>query len=173
MNKAYPSMTALLGLLAIAGFQNRDKLAELLRGQMPGGNDGAIPPGTPHPGSQQGTGAPGGLQQGGLGGVLGNLGAGGLGGLLGGGLGELVEKFRQSGHGDAADSWIGTGPNKDVAPQDLEQAIGPDVLDTLEKQTGLSRADIVARLSKDLPTAVDHYTPDGRLPPAIDNPFKS
>jgi uncharacterized protein YidB (DUF937 family) len=101
---------------------------------------------------------------GGLGGLLGGLGGAGAGGLLSGGLGELVQRFQQNGHGDVAESWVGTGPNKDVAPQQLEQAIGPDVLDSLTQQTGLSREDILARLSKDLPHAVDQYTPEGRLP---------
>jgi uncharacterized protein YidB (DUF937 family) len=147
MSRGFPSMTALLGLLAIAGYQNRDKLAEML-----GGTASSNP------------GAPGQPQQGGLGGLLGNLGGGGVGGLLGGGLGELVERFRQSGQGEVADSWVGHGPNKEIAPPQLEQAIGPDVLATLSQQTGLSRDEILARLSRELPHAVDKYTPDGRLP---------
>lgn len=150
MNRGFPSMTALLGLLAIAGYQNRDKLAEMLRGQ-----------------GQGGAGMPGGLgqQQGGLGGLGGLLGSlGGAGGLLSGGLGELVEQFRQNGQGDVADSWVGRGPNKEVAPQQLEQAIGPDVLASLTQQTGLPREEILARLSRDLPRAVDEHTPEGRLP---------
>jgi uncharacterized protein YidB (DUF937 family) len=84
--------------------------------------------------------------------------------LLGGGLNDLVDRFKQSGRGDLADSWVGTGPNKEVEPRELEQAIGPDVLQTLEKQTGLSRDEILARLSRELPNAVDKYTPDGRIP---------
>ena len=152
MSRGFPSMTALLGLLAIAGYQNRDKLAEMLGGQSP-----------------DRTGVPGGSGQqsgglGGLGGLLGNLGGAGAGGLLSGGLGELVQRFQQNGHGEVAESWVGSGPNKEVAPQQLEQAIGPDVLDSLTQQTGLSREDILARLSKDLPHAVDQYTPEGRLP---------
>src|SRR5215218_8105739 len=147
MSRGFPSMTALLGLLAIAGYQNRDKLAELLGGS-----------------ASHNPGAPGQPQQGGLGGLLGNLGSGGVGGLLGGGLGELVERFRQNGQGEVAESWVGHGPNKEVAPNQLEQAIGPDVVATLSQQTGLSRDEILARLSRELPTAVDKYTPEGRLP---------
>ena len=147
----FPSMTALLGLLAIAGYQNRDKLAELLSGKQ----------------GPSGTTAPG---QGGLGGLLGqlggSLGAGGVGGLLSGGLGELVERFKQSGQADTVDSWVNTGPNKQIAPSQVEQAIGPDVLETLSQQTGLSREEILARLSRELPDAVDKYTPQGRLPAA-------
>ena len=90
MASKMPSMTALLGLLAIAGYQNRDKIAEMLKGA------GA-------------TGDKLGSTQPGLGGVLGNLGgegaAGGVGGLLGGGLGELLERFKQSGQGEVAQSW--------------------------------------------------------------------
>jgi uncharacterized protein YidB (DUF937 family) len=160
-------MTALLGLIAIAGYQNRDKLAELLRGA---GGPSPNAPGGPGQIGQQGSGLGGplGQQQGGLGGLLGSLGgagaAGGLGGLLGGGLGELVERFKQAGHGDVADSWVGSGPNRQVAPDDLENAIGPDVLEDLTRQTGLSREEILQRLSRDLPDAVDKYTPEGRLP---------
>ncbi|MEA2985029.1 MAG: hypothetical protein QOD94_1283, partial [Alphaproteobacteria bacterium] len=130
MNRGFPSMTALLGLLAVVGYQNRDKLAEILGGQ---GNQGA-----PGPGGQQG----------GLGQVLrGVAGKGGVGSLLGGGLGELLERFKQNGQGDVADSWVARGPNKEVAPHQLEQAIGADVVATLSKQTGLSREEILARLS--------------------------
>jgi uncharacterized protein YidB (DUF937 family) len=110
----------------------------------------------------------GGGTQTGLGGVLGNLGGegatGGAGGLLGGGLGELLERFKQSGQGEVAQSWVNDGPNKEIAPPQLKQAIGADVLAALEKQTGLSQDELLARLSRELPAAVDKYTPGGRLP---------
>jgi uncharacterized protein YidB (DUF937 family) len=153
--RGFPSMTALLGLLAIAGYQNRDKLAEML-GTGASGSPGRRDQGT----SQQ--------QGGGLGGLLGGLGGVGAGGLLSGGLGELVERFKQNGQGEVADSWVGTGPNREVAPHQLEQAIGPDVLANLSQQTGLPREEILARLTRELPTAVDRYTPDGRLPTESD-----
>ncbi|MFL5023163.1 MAG: YidB family protein [Microvirga sp.] len=160
MSRGFPSMTALLGLLAVAGFQNRDKIAEMLGGLT--SNPGGAPGGPGH--QQGGAGSLGGL--GGLGGLLGGLGGQNSGGLLSGGLGELVDSFRQNGQGDVAESWVGTGPNKEVAPQQLEQAIGPDVLAALTQQTGLSREEILARLSKELPQAVDQYTPEGRIPSA-------
>ena len=126
-----------------------DKLAEMLRGA------GATTPGSSS-------------QQPALGGLLGNLsgmlGGAGVGGLLNGGIGELLEKFKQSGQGETAQSWISSGPNQEISPPQLKQAIGPDVLQTLEEQTGLSQAEILARLSRELPTAVDQYTPEGRLP---------
>ena len=87
-----------------------------------------------------------------------------VGEVLSGGLHDLLDRFKQAGHGDAADSWIGHGANKQIGPSDLEKAIGPDVLDALSQQTGLSREEILARLSKNLPEAVDKYTPQGRIP---------
>jgi uncharacterized protein YidB (DUF937 family) len=87
-----------------------------------------------------------------------------VGGLLNGGLGELLERFKQNGQGDIAQSWINEGPNKEVSPPQLKQAIGQDVLAALGQQTGLSQEEIIARLSRELPAAVDKYTPSGRLP---------
>lgn len=151
MSRGMPSMTALLGLLALAGYQNRDKIAEMLKGAS--GN-------TAQPGASNQQGSLGGL----LSGLGGGLAGGGVGGLLGGGIGELLERFKQNGQGDAAESWIGKGPNKELPPPQLKQAIGTDVLAALEQQTGLSQEEILARLSRELPAAVDQYTPDGRLP---------
>lgn len=146
VSRGFPSMTALLGLLAIAGYQNRDKIGELFSGLGKSGTTG----------------------QGGLGGLLGQLGSGltggSAGGILSGGLSELLERFRQTGQADTAESWIGTGPNKPCTPTQLEQAIGPEVLETLSKQTGLSRDELLSRLCRELPTAVDKYTPQGRIP---------
>jgi uncharacterized protein YidB (DUF937 family) len=100
-----------------------------------------------------------------LGGFLGNQrGAGGLGGFLNSGLGEMLERFHQTGHGPAAQSWVNHGPNQEIAPHHVEQAIGPDVLATLTQRTGLSREELLSRLSRDLPQAIDRYTPNGRVP---------
>jgi uncharacterized protein YidB (DUF937 family) len=88
--------------------------------------------------------------------------------MLSGGLHDLMNNFKQAGQGDAADSWVGRGPNKPVAPSQVEQAIGSDVLATLSEQTELTREEILARLSKSLPDAVDKYTPEGRIPTAAE-----
>jgi uncharacterized protein YidB (DUF937 family) len=91
-----------------------------------------------------------------------------IGDLLSGGLRDLVDAFKQKGQGEVADSWVSRGPNKQIAPHELEQAIGPDALETLSRHTGLSREEIVSRLSKSLPDAVDRYTPEGRIPTATE-----
>lgn len=147
MARGTPSMVALLGLLAVAGYQNRDKIAEMINSFK---NKG--PTGDP-------------LQDGARN-VLGKLGdvAGNAGSILNEGLGGLVDQFKQSGHGDLADSWVGKGPNQPVSTNQLETAIGADVLSDLAQRTGLSRDEILSRLSRDLPGAVDGLTPEGRIP---------
>ena len=159
MSQGMPSMTALLGMLAIAGFQNRDKITEMLTGA-----------GTSGPNTGAGQSGLGGLL-GSLGGLLGGAGStgggtGGAGSLLNNGLNELLDSFKQNGQGDTAQSWIEPGPNKEISPPQLKQAIGSDVLALLEQKTGLSQQELLARLSRELPSAIDKYTPDGRVPEA-------
>jgi uncharacterized protein YidB (DUF937 family) len=141
MSRGFPSMTALLGLLAVAGYQNRDKIAEFLRGAQRN-------PGAPSQGPQSGS--SGGAIPGNLGGMLAGT---SIGDLLSGGLRDLVDAFKQKGQGEVADSWVSRGP---------------DVLETLSRQTGLSREELLSRLSKNLPDAVDKYTPEGRIPTAAE-----
>jgi len=144
-------MVALLGLLAVAGYQNRDKIAEMLGGrkQEPG----------VRPGADEQPGRGGVLEK--LGGLLGGASAGSL---VSGGLRDLVDRFKQNGHGKTADSWVNTGPNQPLRTDQLEQAIGPDAMNTLTERTGLSREELLSRLTRELPAAVDNLTPGGRLP---------
>jgi uncharacterized protein YidB (DUF937 family) len=101
------------------------------------------------------------MLKGGLGGLL----AGGAAGtILSGGLGDLMKQLQQNGLGDQADSWVSNGPNKQVAPGDLANALGADEIDQLSSQSGLSRDDLLQGLSQYLPDVVNHLTPDGRLP---------
>jgi uncharacterized protein YidB (DUF937 family) len=118
--------------------------------------------------------AGGGAAGGGLGDLLrGGGGAGGLGGLLGGaagggllgaGLNELIKKMQQNGQGDAANSWVGTGPNRQLAAPDVEAAIGRDDIDALAQETGRPYDEVLAELTKGLPQTVDKLTPNGRMP---------
>jgi len=87
----------------------------------------------------------------------------GDGGLLGG-LGGLLNRFQQNGLGDEINSWIGPGQNKQVPPSQLGPALGPDVLKQLAQRSGMSEQELLAQLSKVLPSVVDKLTPNGRLP---------
>ena len=84
-------------------------------------------------------------------------------GLLGG-LGGLLEKFQQSGHGDVAKSWVGSGQNQPISPGHLSSALGPSLIKTLAEKTGMSEQDVTAQLSNILPAFVDKLTPQGRVP---------
>ncbi len=160
MSKGYPSMTALLGLLAVAGYQNRDKLAELLKGHEAPAPQRTVPP-LPN---TTNTGSPSTGSLGSLAGLLGSVGTTGVGGLIASGLSELVDHFTKTGHGETATSWVNHGPNRDIPEADLERAIGADTLDHLTQQTGLSRGALLSRLSRELPSAIDRYAADGRRP---------
>jgi uncharacterized protein YidB (DUF937 family) len=117
--------------------------------------------------------APGNAAGGATGGGLGDVLKGGLGGLLAGGaagsvisggLGDLLKQFQQNGQSEAANSWVSTGPNKQISPDDLGRALGADQLNALSAQSGLSRQALLAGLSQHLPDVINHLTPDGRLP---------
>ncbi|WJH41929.1 YidB family protein [Aliirhizobium terrae] len=191
------SLKALLAVLAVAGYQNRDKIGEFIKrateGGMPqpnGGGGQAASPGSPFPGqtssastgqSTSGSGMPGlddilggltgglgglgGSSSGGLGGLGSILGGAGLGSILNGGLTDLVDQFRQAGQGQKADSWVNTGANEPIEDSDLQQALGPDVLREIAEKTGLSEDEVLQRLAKSLPDAVDGLTPNGMIPP--------
>lgn len=92
-----------------------------------------------------------------------NAPTGAQGGLLGG-LGGLLERFQQNGLGGLVNSWVGTGQNQPISPQQVHQALGPDIIDQLSQRSGMPRDRLLAELSKVLPGVVDKLTPQGRLP---------
>jgi uncharacterized protein YidB (DUF937 family) len=101
------------------------------------------------------------LLKGGLGGLL----AGGAAGsVLNGGLNDLLKQLQEAGQGDVAKSWVGTGPNKTISPNDLASALGADQVRALSAHSGLSQDDLLDGLSQYLPQVVDHLTPNGRVP---------
>ncbi|MBZ9898670.1 MULTISPECIES: YidB family protein [unclassified Mesorhizobium] len=87
----------------------------------------------------------------------------GDGGLLGG-LGGLLDKLKNSGHGNVADSWVGTGQNQPINANDLGNAIGPQVIREIAQRTGLDEQELLKQLSTALPGIVDKLTPNGQVP---------
>lgn len=144
MSKRFPSLFALLGLVAVAGYQNREKLGEMVKGLT--GTDPAAAAGSA------------------LDTIKAQIGDSPIATQITSGLGELVDQFKTTGHADKAQSWISTGPNDAIDEGQMETALGPDLVDGLVRQTGLSRQELLARLSKMLPEAVDKLTPEGMLP---------
>jgi uncharacterized protein YidB (DUF937 family) len=140
-----PVTMAVLALLAYKGIKHLSASGQ------------PLPPGAP-PASGGGLGD---LLNGGLGGLL----AGGAAGsILSGGLGSLLNQFQQSGLGDVAKSWVGTGANQQISASDITKVLNSGELDALIAHTGMSRDQLLAALSKVLPGAVDELTPNGRVP---------
>jgi uncharacterized protein YidB (DUF937 family) len=85
------------------------------------------------------------------------------GGLLGG-LGGLLDKLRDAGHGNVADSWVGTGQNQSINANDLGAALGPQVIHEIAQRTGMDEQELLKQLSTALPGVIDKLTPNGQVP---------
>jgi uncharacterized protein YidB (DUF937 family) len=162
-----PMTMALLGLLAFKAIKSltggQPATASAKPGMSPGISPGSLPGASPGGAATAGggSGGLGDLLKGGLGGLL----AGGAAGsVLSGGLNDLLKQFQQSGQGDVAQSWIGRGPNREISPDNLADALGADRINTLSRFSGMSRDDLLNGLSQQLPGVVDQLTPDGRVP---------
>lgn len=82
----------------------------------------------------------------------------------GGGLMDLINRFQQAGMGDVAHSWVGTGQNQPVTPQQLQDVFGQQTVNQWAQQTNMQPHDLLSQLSRFLPQAVDHMTPQGQIP---------
>ena len=125
---------AMLGILA---YQNRDKISDAIRGAGRGTD----------PNNPQG-------------GLMDQLSKG----VSGTALGDVLDRFRNAGAGAKVDSWVRQGPNEPIEAQEVESAIDEETLSSLSQQTGLSREELLARISQALPEAVDKMTPNGEIP---------
>jgi uncharacterized protein YidB (DUF937 family) len=105
-------------------------------------------------------------------GVLGQLGAAVLPAVLGevmgtgsqGGLNAIVAKLEQAGLGDQVKSWIGTGQNLPITADQVRQVLGNDAVKQLAAKYDIPVDQIAELLAHQLPVAVDHASPDGKLP---------
>jgi uncharacterized protein YidB (DUF937 family) len=81
-----------------------------------------------------------------------------------GGLQGVVNEFEKNGLGSTVRSWVSTGPNQPISPDDVQRALGPDLLQQLSQKSGVSVQDLSRKLAEVLPQAVDKMTPDGAIP---------
>jgi len=82
----------------------------------------------------------------------------------GGGLAGLMEKLQSAGLGEQVKSWVGTGQNLPVSPEQLGSVFGQDQMSQMAEKMGLSTGDLGTQLSQLLPQAVDQFTPGGQAP---------
>ena len=105
-------------------------------------------------------------------GALGQLGAAVLPAVLSevfgsggqGGLSSIVAKLQQAGFGDQVKSWIGNGQNLPITADQLKQVLGSDAARQLAAKFNIPIDQLSEILAQQLPTAVDHASPDGKLP---------
>ena len=163
-----PMTMAILGVLTLKALRS----SGILGGAQPSAKGGTSPAARDQPQPMASADTPGGGLTDMLSGLFGST-AAGSGGFLGGtsagavlssGLSNLINDVQSAGHGQAAQSWVGTGANQPIAPNALATALGPETIDTLTAQTGLSREDLLTGLSRHLPDVVDQLTPQGRVP---------
>lgn len=81
-----------------------------------------------------------------------------------GGLGGLLENFRQAGLGHVADSWVSTGGNEPVAPDQLERVFGRERVENMAQDAGMPTDSFLSQLRQHLPREVDGMTPNGQVP---------
>lgn len=81
-----------------------------------------------------------------------------------GGLPGLINAFSRAGMGHVANSWVGTGQNQPIDPNQLQQVFGQDQINQWSQQTGMPQHSLLDQLSNILPHAVDRMTPNGEIP---------
>ena len=106
-----------------------------------------------------------GLFDGVLGGIVGGAMASVVNSILEqhGGVQGVVNQFEKNGLGATVQSWVGTGSNASISPDEVHRAIGPDLLQQLAAKAGMSVPDLTQKLAQVLPQAVDHLTPGGTI----------
>jgi uncharacterized protein YidB (DUF937 family) len=82
----------------------------------------------------------------------------------GGGLAGLVQSFQQKGLGDIISSWISTGQNLPISPDQVKEGLSSETLQNLASKAGISTEDATTKLSEIMPGLIDKMTPDGVIP---------
>ena len=78
-------------------------------------------------------------------------------------LAGVLDRFHRAGFGHIADSWVGTGHNEPISPQDLGRVIGDDLLGQMVRHSGMNRDQLLPLLARALPIVIDKMTPNGRV----------
>ena len=82
----------------------------------------------------------------------------------GNGLAGLAQQFDQQGLGHLMQSWIGTGENHAITPDQMHQVLGREQVEQLAQQHGMQGSELTGALAKMLPQIVDKLTPQGQVP---------
>jgi uncharacterized protein YidB (DUF937 family) len=81
-----------------------------------------------------------------------------------GGVSGVLDKFRQAGYADHADSWQSTGQNLPISGSVLQEVLGSGTIGQIAQQLGVSHGEAAGGLAQVLPQIVDKLTPSGEVP---------
>ena len=81
-----------------------------------------------------------------------------------GGVGGLLQAFQQQGLGGVVNSWVGTGANQAVSPEQVQSALGSEQVQEVASKLGVSPQDASSSIAQWLPAIIDHLTPNGQVP---------
>jgi uncharacterized protein YidB (DUF937 family) len=81
-----------------------------------------------------------------------------------GGLGGLIDTFKNKGLGEAISSWIGIGENQTVSGEQITNALGTDTIQKIAQKLGIPETEVSRNLAALLPQVIDKLTPNGTVP---------
>lgn len=80
-----------------------------------------------------------------------------------GGLEGVLGKFRQNGMEAQADSWVSTGQNKGISPDQLQEVFGSGAIGNIASKLGVSQEQASSSMSQVLPELINQLTPQGEV----------
>ena len=86
-----------------------------------------------------------------------------------GGMGAVLDKFKQKGFGRQAQSWVATGANDSLDEQAVEQVVGRDELRQMAERLGVPEEQVAQAFAEIMPEMADKLSPDGQLPGEADD----
>lgn len=81
-----------------------------------------------------------------------------------GGLDGALDKLRESGLGEQVQSWIGSGANADVSPEQVQSALSGKGLEQVAEKMNTTPEDLSQKISEVVPQVTDTLSPDGVAP---------
>ena len=85
-----------------------------------------------------------------------------------GGMGAVLDKFKQKGFDRQTQSWVSTGANDSVDDKAVEQVVGREELRQMAERLGVPEEEVAHAFAEIMPEMVDKLTPDGQLPREAD-----
>ena len=80
-----------------------------------------------------------------------------------GGVGGILDKFKEGGLAEQAASWVGKGENLPVSADQISSILGSGAIADMAAKFGIDPSTLSAQIAQHLPTVVDKLTPNGAV----------